>query len=98
MVSTTLERTSPAGTSAIPAIPTTETAFETHVAALAVRPDRVRGLDRIVMLVSIAMLRWAMHRAGRHAVAHQDHALWLLNQKQREAREADALRTGLRLF
>ena len=99
-----MQRTDPSDTSSIPVIRSSDTmssddaAFELKVLALAERPGRVHGLDRVVMLVSLALLCWAMHRADRHAITDQDYSRLRDNQKQRELREANALKRGLRLF
>ncbi|CAN5304405.1 hypothetical protein BH11ACT4_BH11ACT4_10800 [soil metagenome] len=40
-----------------------------------VRRPRPRGIDRVVMRLSLAMLLWARHRADRGVVTHEEHTL-----------------------
>ncbi len=86
MTTSTLERTNPADTSSIPI-----------VASVNLAPGRLRGFDRVLMIVSIGILRFAMHRADRNAIAMQDHALWLANSRSQATREGTALKSRLAL-
>ena len=49
-----------------------------------------RGFDRLVIRLSVAMLRWARNRADRSIVPHEQVVLRNRNARDREARELAA--------
>jgi hypothetical protein len=51
---------------------TTATAINRRVAAPTAHRGRPRGLDRLVMRLSIAMLKWARRRADRSAMSYEN--------------------------
>ncbi|HEY0258298.1 MAG TPA: hypothetical protein VGC18_00470 [Lacisediminihabitans sp.] len=53
---------------------------------------RPRGIDRLVILVSIAMLRWARRRADRAWLPYEEHTRLVRNFLERQRRE-DAARS-----
>jgi hypothetical protein len=53
----------------------TMTATAVLHSASAARRARPRGLDRLVMRLSLAMLMWARHRADRSALSHEEHTI-----------------------
>lgn len=55
-----------------------------------VRRARPRGFDRAVMLVSVAMLRWARRRADRMTISSQEHARLLAIATATQRREHHA--------
>jgi hypothetical protein len=57
---------------------TATTVFHRQLAApvlVGARRARPRGLDRLVMRLSLTMLLWARHHAERDVLSHEEHAL-----------------------
>jgi hypothetical protein len=69
---------------------TATTVFQHGYAVPTTRRPRPHGIDRVVMRLSLAMLRWARARADRATLSHEEHALRRANDLvlERERREA----------
>ncbi len=79
-------------------IMTTASALDHLVESSAVHHVPPRGIDRLVMRLSLTMLMWARRRVERSAIAHDDHARQRAVQRGTETREREWTRLAERRF
>lgn len=76
---------------------TTATALDRLIDASVASRKRPRGIDRVVMSLAVAMLKWSRVRAERNAQTHHEHSHRLQQANSALQREADALRMTQRI-
>ncbi|WP_354570090.1 hypothetical protein [Glaciihabitans sp. UYNi722] len=77
---------------------TAAVAYDGGIHAPRSRRARPHGLNRVVMRLSIVMLKWARRRAERSALTYEESARLLRMQQQRQAHENETALMAMRLL